>query len=391
LSRKRVFLYVQHLLGIGHLKRAAVLANALAAAGLEVTLASGGRPVAVLAVEGAQFVQLPPAAAADLTFKLLVDEQGTPIDDRWRERRREALLAAYEAAAPHVLVLELYPFGRRQMGFELLPLLDAARASPRRPAIVSSVRDIVGGGRRKPHRQDEMLVLAERYFDHVLVHGDPGLIPFERTFRHAARIAHKLHYTGYVIGRAPVRVPKDAAGQGEVIVSAGGGAMGMRLLECAIRARPLTSLAHRTWRVLAGANMAAQDFATLEALTADAGGGQLVLEPARADFPALLADCALSISQAGYNTMLEVLDAGARAVVAPFAGGEEVEQALRATILAERGLIELLAEDALTPALLAAAVERAARRPRPPGAEINMGGAEKSAELVARWAGERQW
>lgn len=391
MSRKRVFLYVQHLLGIGHLKRAVVLARALAAAGLEVTLASGGRPVSVLAVEGARFVQLPPAAAADLGFKLLVDEHGAPIDDRWRERRREALRAAYEASAPHVLMLELYPFGRRQMGFELLPLLDAARASPRRPAIVSSVRDIVGGGRRKPHRQDDMLALAERYFDHVLVHGDPGLISFERTFRHAARIAHKLHYTGYVIGRAQVAAPHDGAGQGEVIVSAGGGAMGMRLLECAIRARPLTSLAGRTWRVLAGANMAAQDFATLAALAAGAGGGKLVLEQARPDFPALLANCALSISQAGYNTMLEVLDAGARAVVAPFAGGEEVEQALRATILAERGLIELLAEDALTPEMLAAAVERAARRPRPSKAEVDMRGAEKSAELVARWAGERRW
>jgi predicted glycosyltransferase len=391
LSGKRVFLYVQHLLGIGHLKRAVVLARSLAAAGLEVTLASGGRPVEVLAVEGARFVQLPPAAAADLGFKLLVDEHGAPIDDRWRERRREALLAAYRAAAPHVLILELYPFGRRQMGFELLPLLDEALAAPRRPAIVSSVRDIVGGGRRKPHRQDEMLALVERYVDHVLVHGDPELIAFEDTFRHAARIAHKLHYTGYVIGRANAAGPREAAGHDEVIVSAGGGAMGMRLLECAIHARPLTSVANRKWRVLAGANMPAEEFASLAALAANAGEGELVLEPARPDFPALLARCALSISQAGYNTMLEVLDAGARAVVAPFARGEEVEQALRARIFAERGLIELLDENALTPEALAAAVERALRRPRPSKSGVDLRGAERSAELVARWAGERAW
>jgi predicted glycosyltransferase len=391
LSRKRAFLSVQHLLGIGHLKRAVVLARALAAAGLEVTLASGGRPVGVLAVEDAHFVQLPPAAAADLGFKLLVDERGAPIDESWRVRRREALLAAYRAAAPHVLILELYPFGRRQMGFELLPLLEEALAAPRRPAIVSSVRDIVGGGRRKPHRQDEMLALAERYVDHVLVHGDPALIAFERTFRHAARIAQKLHYTGYVIGRANAAAPRDAAGRGEVIVSAGGGAMGMKLLECAIRARPLTGLAGKTWRVLAGANMPAQEYATLAALAARAGDGRLVFEPARPDFPALLRHCALSISQAGYNTLLEVLDAGARAVVAPFAQGEELEQALRAGILAERGLIELLPEDQLTPEALAAAVERALRRPRPPQAAVDMRGAERSAELVAEWAAQRPW
>ena len=38
----RVLFYVQHLLGIGHLKRAATRARACAAAGLEVTVVSGG-------------------------------------------------------------------------------------------------------------------------------------------------------------------------------------------------------------------------------------------------------------------------------------------------------------------------------------------------------------
>ena len=40
-----VFFYVQHLLGIGHLKRAATLAQALRDAGFKVVLASGGVPV----------------------------------------------------------------------------------------------------------------------------------------------------------------------------------------------------------------------------------------------------------------------------------------------------------------------------------------------------------
>ena len=38
----RVLFYVQHLLGIGHLKRAAILAEAMAAMGLDVTVAYGG-------------------------------------------------------------------------------------------------------------------------------------------------------------------------------------------------------------------------------------------------------------------------------------------------------------------------------------------------------------
>ena len=40
----KVFFYVQHLLGIGHLKRAATLAQALRGAGFQVVLVSGGAP-----------------------------------------------------------------------------------------------------------------------------------------------------------------------------------------------------------------------------------------------------------------------------------------------------------------------------------------------------------
>ena len=40
----RVLFYVQHLLGIGHWRRAAILARAMTQAGLETTVLSGGSP-----------------------------------------------------------------------------------------------------------------------------------------------------------------------------------------------------------------------------------------------------------------------------------------------------------------------------------------------------------
>jgi predicted glycosyltransferase len=390
LSRKRVFLYVQHLLGIGHFKRAAALARAMAAAGLEVTLASGGAEAPGLALEGVRLVQLPPARAADSRFTVLVDGAGRPIDEAWRARRREALLGACRAAAPHALLIELFPFGRRQMRFELEPLLGEALRAPRRPVIVSSVRDVLGGGRREPSRQDEMLERFERFFDHLLVHGDPAFLPFERTFRHAARLGPKLHYTGYVVER-PSPGEGERAGEQEILVSAGGGAVGERLLETAIGCRALSVAANHIWRVLAGVNAADDALARLERLAAGFGAGRVIVERARADFAARLRHCALSLSQAGYNTMMEVLDAGARAVAVPFAGGAETEQLLRARALAERGRIELVEEAALSPPSLAAAVDRALARPRPAPGGVDLGGAQRSAELLVRWVEDLSW
>jgi predicted glycosyltransferase len=46
MSAPRVFFYVQHLLGIGHIARASRIANALQEDGFDVTVVTGGLPVA---------------------------------------------------------------------------------------------------------------------------------------------------------------------------------------------------------------------------------------------------------------------------------------------------------------------------------------------------------
>jgi predicted glycosyltransferase len=70
-------------------------------------------------------------------------------------------------------------------------------------------------------------------------------------------------------------------------------------------------------------------------------------------------------------------------VAVPFAGGHETEQTLRARCFAERGLLELVEEGDLNPRVLAEAIDRAARKPRPAPGAINLDGARRSAALIA--------
>lgn len=377
----RILFHVQHLLGTGHLRRAAAVARALADAGLEVTLASGGLPVRDIGTGGARLFQLPPLAALDERFSGLADAEGRPIGERERVARRDRLLALYREVRPHALIIEAYPFARRQLEFELLPLLDAARRAEPRPLVVSSVRDIVQ--RKSARRVAAMAERAERDFDLVLVHGDPAIVPLEASFPAAARFADRLHYTGYVASPAAARGGPGDPGWGEVVVSAGGGAVGAALLDAALAARPLTRLAATTWRLLAGPNLGAADFARL----AGRAPGGVVVERARADFGQLLANCAVSVSQAGYNTATDILAAGARSVLVPFAGHGETEQGQRAERLARLGYARVVAEDDLGPETLAAAVEAALDGPAPTAARPRMDGAEESARLLARRMG----
>lgn len=371
----RVFFHVQHLLGIGHDRRAALIARALVAGGARVTVARGGHPVPGVDYGGAEVVQLPPARAADATFKVLLDDSGRPVGEAWRAARAAATLAAFARAEPDVLLVESFPFGRRAFRFEMLPLFAAARG--RGIPVAVSVRDILVG-QADPKRLDEVVATVERFVDAVLVHGDPALIPFAATFPAAERIAERIHYTGYVA--APASDLMDGRdGAGEVLVSVGGGAVGLPLLRAALHARPLTPLRDAPWRLLAGPDVPED---AVRALAADAPPG-VTVERARPDFPALLRRCRLSVSQAGYNTVLDLLQAGCRAVVVPFADAGQTEQALRARLLEDRGRLTVVDEAGLTPESLAAGIAHALAAPPPAPMPLRLDGAAESARLLA--------
>jgi predicted glycosyltransferase len=383
-NRCDVLVYVQHLLGIGHLQRTAALVEALSRAGLSIWTVTGGMPVPDLPLGGDRVVQLPPGRAVDARFSL-VDETGTPPSEAWKEERKALILKTFHEARPRCLLIELFPFGRRQMRFELLPLLAAAHEGPRRPKIVTSLRDILN--RPPPEKAAWMIETFGRFFDLAIVHSDPRILTLEESFPEAATIAGRIRYSGFVV-RRPGSVGTShrvdgggSPGDAEVLVSIGGGAVGRDLVEAALAARPMTVLGEAAWRFLLGPNFAADDLADLQR-RAPAG---VIVERARRDFLDLLSNCRLSISQAGYNTVMEVLSLGKPAVVVPFAAGGESEQTFRAQRLRSLGLLSLVEESDLAPASLAAAVDEASTRRERSAADvpaIDLDGADRTAKLL---------
>ncbi|GGB95097.1 glycosyl transferase [Marinobacterium zhoushanense] len=377
-SNPRLLFYVQHLLGIGHIKRAALLVQGWVSAGIRVTVVMGGESVPQFRFTGARVVQLPSLRARDESFSGLVDSAGREPDQLFKQQRTQMLLSVFEAERPDILVIESYPFGRRQLRWELLPLLERAMTSEPRPLIACSVRDIVQG--RRPERVAEAVSLIERYFDAVLVHGDRQFVPFGSSFPEADKIEDRLLYTGYVT-ESKQEVGSESLGKGEVLVSAGGGAVGFKLMESALRGRTATVLANATWRFLVGPNLPGSRRDALQQLASDG----VIIEPLRPDFPQLLANCRLSISQGGYNTMMDLLTANARSVVVPFEGEGETEQLERSVRLAALGHCVVVRESELCAQTLAAAVNDAIEL-QPAELSIDVDGARRSAELLLqRW------
>jgi predicted glycosyltransferase len=379
----RVLFWVQQLLGSGHLKRATTLAGAIADEGLEVTLVAGGTPVASVPKHRVEVVQLPAICASDPSFAQLVDAAGEPVGDGLWQERQACLQRLLAERRPQVLITEMFPFGRRAFRRELLPLLEAAAALRPRPWRLCSVRDILV---TKPTAESYawMRELALAHYDRILVHTDPQLIPFDLTFPFAAALRDRLIETGYVVETpAPSRSP---IGPPEVLVSAGGGRVGTALLEAAIEARGQTSLAQAPWRLVAGGSFDADAFAALQARL-PAG---IALDRHRADFDALFANSLLSVSQAGYNTVVEGLKFGKPMVLVPFETASETEQRIRAERLASLGLAAAVWESELAASSLARAIDAAYRPPVAagprPGLALNLDGAATTARLVAALA-----
>ncbi|MEK1932048.1 MAG: glycosyltransferase [Pararhizobium sp.] len=368
-----VFFYVQHLLGIGHLARASRIARALAEDGFDVTVVTGGTPVTGFPGPRVRHVALPTITAGDAGFSGLADSDGNPVDDAFKENRRDLLLAAFRENRPDIVIIEAFPFGRRQVRFELLPLLDEiASMDNRRPMVMTSLRDILQE-RSKPGRDEETVAVLKQYFDRVLVHGDPSFARLEDTFPLAAEIADKVVYTGLVAAPPPA----EPTERFDVIVSAGGGAVGNALIRTGLEAARSTDQT-LSWALITGPNLPQSDF---DAISVDSPDHVSVYR-FRPDFASLLKGAKLSVSQAGYNTVCDILRAGCHPLLIPFTAGGETEQTVRAERLEKLGLAHVLTEDVLSPASMTRAIESALTASGRPPHTLDLDGAHRTAEIL---------
>jgi len=366
-----VLFHVESLLGSGHSRRIDLLARACTKNGLHAVVATGSPWENADGPLPYTLCQLPAALVSDGNFSHMLDAYGHLVDAVWWQQRATLLQDCVNELRPTIVIVEGFPFARRRFRQEILQLIKQVRALRPEALIISSIRDILQP--RSPEREEATQVWFQ-HFDRVLVHGDPEFIPLSASCGFAEKIAPACFYTGWVTPKVTSESDTDQ-GCGEVIVSAGGGAAGTELLSVIAQAKELSEhLREATWRVLVG-----HRGQTIPAIPG------IIVEPNRTDFPVLLSNCRVSISQAGYNTVADLVAANCRAVLVPFEGGGEREQWLRAMRLDDLGRAVIIRESALTAANLAAAVDRAAKLPWPPPMMVNRAGASKTATLLQSW------
>ena len=228
---------------------------------------------------------------------------------------------------PDVILLDGFPFMRYPwMNSGLDFVLECVRNTWKNVKIVSSVRDICYPfkGGKNPTKWPALTVdWANEYFDAILVHGDKNFIKLDESFEHLNLIDPPVYYTGYV---TDTYKPKPQKRNGTV-VSAGGGRVAEEVFDKAMELYDGTD-----WTCSVGPNYPKEHLEKFKKWASDKEKVKIIYNVK--NFRDLLAKHKLSISQAGYNTVMDLLMTDTPAKFVPYVDeyGEQ-EQTTRARLV----------------------------------------------------------
>jgi predicted glycosyltransferase len=365
---KKILFYCQNLLGMGHLVRTTELMRELVKS-FQVCLIDGGQKVKGFEVPSeVEVIQLP-TIQVEVSDALQVGRRlhvigSTMSLEEVKEFRKETLIQVFDRFQPDCLITEGYPFSKNKaLAFEMLPLLAHVKQSSPSTQVICSLRDIVMVKEfaDRDYEEQRRCQFTNQYYDAILLHSDPSVHRLEDNIARASDLTCPVYYTGYVVqSELEQSAPENVEVNAEdilllknptpmIVVSVGGGKLGHDLLESMIQAAPLIAkrIPHRIV-VFAGPLMEEPQYQSLHHLAQ--GQQNLILRRFTPNLISYLNKADLSISLGGYNTTMNILKTGVRAIVYP--SNKDREQAIRAEKLEHLGLLKILHPHELQPKLL---------------------------------------
>ena len=407
-----VAFYSQHLIGVGHHFRNRQIVNELVKT-CDVFFIDGGRPVPE--------ADLDERVTRISLLPLRMGAQGIEPVDKERDlqavmrERQSRLSEAMEQICPDVFCVEFFPFSRWSLKSEILNTIVRLNEINPGAKVLCSLRDIptraksdvlqptVALAQRRDgdamrfysvpfggiHHEylafnqryyEEVVPVLNQYFDAVMVHGDSQLSRLEDHFPWVADIGIPIIYTGFVSEKLENASRPDGAPNRYVLVSAGGGVEGLALVAPCIEAwKQLAqdnALNGREMVIFAGAFIEEKHF---EALRALCGDGPFHIERFTSNFLAWMKYADLSISRAGYNTCMNVLETQVPSILVPSIAMDDQE--FRAQKLMGLGIAGVIHPDQIGAGKMAKAIGEMLERSVPEH-HLSLDGAEQTREFI---------
>lgn len=326
MPKPKLAFYCQYVSGVGHLNRALLLIRELVR-DFEVHLLIGGPRIPYLDFRHPDLVWHFLSPIHSETF---LEGQDRKVFQA-RERELARISADFCFAG---VVTELFPFGRKKFREEVLAFLAAVKRKNPECRVIASMRDIFVARPKQEKYERQVIACIAEFYDRILVHSDPEILPLERSFAQTEPFREKIRYTGYVV--EAIDRGAEVAKEVDVIVSNGGGGRhdGFLLqVAQAARALPEFSFAFYLGKFTG-------EGTEVELRASVAGLPNVQVSGAVSNFRERMRAAKLSISLGGYNTVMNLLGTSVRGLVLPCA--DDNEQSERLEIFAKLGLLEVL-------------------------------------------------
>jgi predicted glycosyltransferase len=389
----RILLYSPDSYGLGHVRRSISMAGSLlghvnGASGLILT----GAPRAHYFEypSGCDYLKLPSMTKDDAGDYITRDLDMTSANTvRFRE---ELIRLSVSRFNPDVLLVDHSPLG---LGGEIKATLRHLAKNRSHTLRVLGMRDVIDEPERvkADWRRDGVYDVLRESYDRILVYGQRDLFDPIEAYAIPDDIARKITFVGY-IPRTARPCPRDfktryAARTGRlVLVALGGGGDGNLLLRSFLEG--FERLGERPdFEVVAvtGPLMSPRKRAQFKERAARLPG--LTLLEYTDAMPDLIESSDFVVSMGGYNTVCELACAGARALIVPRRHPRK-EQLVRARLLAGRGVVDCLDDDASDSRGLMDRVVAGLAAPAPTkGWGLDFKGLERSARALG--PKQRRW
>lgn len=354
----RIALYSHDTQGLGHIRRNLLIAAALARTGANPTvlLISGLREAAAFASPPGVDCFTIPALRKDIEGNYHSRSLNLTTAEviRMREAAIHSMLKSFE---PDLFIADKVPLGAFN---ELKPSLQLLHE--RGTACVLGLREILDEPEtvRKEWTQGEYDSAIRQFFDQIWVYGDQTVYDTAAEYSFAPDIAALVRYTGYLnirdLTKSTLHSPAvmqtldlvERSKMRMMLCVVGGGSDGLPLATAFMNAKlPDNSVGV----LVTGPLMQAEDRALLQKLARQDQRKHL-LEFVTDPCP-LLEKCDRVIGMGGYNSVCEIMAYEKPALIVPRVK-PRLEQLIRAQRLGERGVVDMLHPECLTPEALTA-------------------------------------
>ena len=294
------------------------------------------------------------------------------------ELRSSLIKAAMTNFKPDLVLVDKKPYGL--LG-ELQPALDILKTHSPQTKLVLLLRDILDNSQKTIQEWQEQgyYEAIQHYYDRVLVVGMSEIFDLVKEYQFPPIVAEKTNFCGYIKKDCPpdstALIRQELGVKPEeklVVVTPGGGEDGYALIKNYLSA--LSQIKDNNGcksLIIFGSEMPITEREKLSQMIA------VYLNVMTLDFTdrlmCYLQAADLVVAMAGYNTITEILSLGKKAIVIPRCKPSH-EQLIRATRMAQLGLITAINPEKLTTNKLAEAIDRQLNCKQPVSVILNFDG-----------------